>query len=513
MEDLRTVMRLLRKDMYLASIDLKDAYFIVPVHEAHRKFLRFSFQNNLFEFTCLPFGLASAPYVFTKLIKPVIQYLRSNEILCVNYLDDLLIMAESEKACFQKVQFVSQTLLSLGFVINNEKSNFIPNKRCKFLGVLLDTSHMKIELTPDKKERYHKLIKETMVKPLCKIQHFAKFIGTLVSACPAVKYGWLYMKNFEREKTMALQKNNMNYNASMKLSYSLRNDFIWWLQNILISYNDIKSDNFHLELYTDASLSGWGCFSQGEKAHGWWTNVDKDKHINLLELEAVFLGLKCFARCLSNVNILIRCDNTTAISCLNRMGSVQHQHLNFITRKIWHWCESRNIWIFASYISSQDNFEADRESRTLLPETEWSLSQEAFKAVTDFFGYPDIDLFASKDNNKCEKYISWFPDPGAWGTDAFTISWTNLFFYAFPPFALILRVLQKTLAEKAEGILVAPYWPSQAWYPLMLKLSIDKPLFMRPSDNLLTCPYSGRHHPLASNLTLVAVKLSGKRSC
>lgn len=67
----------------MASVDLKDAYFMVLIYTGHRMYLRFLFKNliYLYEFTCLPFGLSSAPYCFTKLIKPVMQKLRENGIV------------------------------------------------------------------------------------------------------------------------------------------------------------------------------------------------------------------------------------------------------------------------------------------------------------------------------------------------------------------------------------------------------------------------------------------------
>lgn len=74
-EDLRSACKLLDNDMYMGTIDLKDAYFLVPVDQTSRKYLRFSFENKLYEFTCLPFGLSTSPFIFTKLMKPVVNYL------------------------------------------------------------------------------------------------------------------------------------------------------------------------------------------------------------------------------------------------------------------------------------------------------------------------------------------------------------------------------------------------------------------------------------------------------
>lgn len=145
--------------------------------------------------------------------------------------------------------------------------------------------------------------------------------------------------------------------------------------------------------------------------------------------------------------------------------------------KIWQWCESKNIEIFASYIPT--------------------------------LGQPTIDLFASRINCKCKIYISWGPDPDSDHVDAFTISWKNEFFYAFPPFPLINKIIDKIIREKTEGILSVPKWPSQPWLLLFSKLLVKELFYLSPQKNLILSPLS-KPHPLHKNLTLVARRLSGE---
>lgn len=73
MEDIRSAINLLKKDCFFGTIDLKDAYFSIPIHQ---KYLRFKFSNKIYEFNVLPFGLSTAPYVFTKIMRPVLAQLR-----------------------------------------------------------------------------------------------------------------------------------------------------------------------------------------------------------------------------------------------------------------------------------------------------------------------------------------------------------------------------------------------------------------------------------------------------
>lgn len=167
---------------------------------------------------------------------------------------------------------------------------------------------------------------------------------------------------------------------------------------------------------------------------------------------AAFFGLKCFASNKTRCNILLRLDNTTAIAYINRMRYSRYEGLSSLAREIWQWCERREIWIAASYIPSKENAEADFESRRLQPETEYELDDAAFQKIIRVFGQLEIDLFASRANTKCRKYVSWRKDPGSFAIDAFTLEWKRFLFYAFPPFSVILKVLRKI---EYEGSIVA----------------------------------------------------------
>ena len=104
-------------------------------------------------------------------------------------------------------------------------------------------------------------------------------------------------------------------------------------KNIISNKNVIRKENFALEIYTDSSSTGWGAvWGGGEATHGWWSAEEKGKHINYLELKAIYYVLKCFAHISRSCSILIRADNTTAIAYINRMGSVQYPELHTLTK-------------------------------------------------------------------------------------------------------------------------------------------------------------------------------------
>ena len=129
MEGIHLLRDLLQPNDWLGKIDLKDAYFVIPIWRDHRKYLRFVWKQTLLEFACLPFGLAVAPRVFTKIMKPVVSLLRRTGIRLIIYLDDILLMNASETGLRQDMHTAQYLLENLGFVIDLEKSCFQPTQQ------------------------------------------------------------------------------------------------------------------------------------------------------------------------------------------------------------------------------------------------------------------------------------------------------------------------------------------------------------------------------------------------
>lgn len=510
-EDFKVAIQLLTENCWMCSVDLTDAYYMISIVESDRKFLRFEFLGQLYEFNVLPFGLNIAPYIFTKIMKPVLVYLRLRGLIFVCYLDDFLLLDLSLAECKKNLYFLISVLTCLGFLVKYEKSKLIPSKRCKFLGLIFNSAEMSVELPLDKKEMIFKRISFLEKMEFCKIREFAELIGQLNFATNALQYSPVYLKRLEYYKYVALLKNFDDYDANIFLNNHMKEDLKWWKSNIFTLTNPVRNFQFKLEIFSDASLTGWGASCELGKTHGWWNPQERELHINLLELRAAFYGLRCFAQEFSNCNILLRIDNTTAISYINRMGGVQFPELNQIAREIWQWCESKRLWIFASYIKSADNVVADEESRLVESNSEYQISHDCFLEILNHFGDFEIDLFASRVNAKCQRYISWFKDPYAESVDAFTVNWNKVYFYAFPPFSIILRVLNKIKREGATGLVVVPFWPSQPWFPVFNKMLIKDPIYFGPNINLL-CLSNRDPHPLWRDLILVAGLLSGKPS-
>ena len=150
MESIKLVKGLIQEGDWLTKLDLKDAYLTLPVYQAHQKYLRFQWQDQQWQFKVLPFGLNSAPYTFTKLMKPVVALLRRLGIQIILYLDDMLLMAEAESEARGDFNTAVFLLTSLGFIVNMEKSIGSPSQQIVFLGFKVDSRKMTIALPTQK---------------------------------------------------------------------------------------------------------------------------------------------------------------------------------------------------------------------------------------------------------------------------------------------------------------------------------------------------------------------------
>ena len=196
------------------------------------------------------------------------------------------------------------------------------------------------------------------------------------------------------------------------------------------------------------------------------------------------------------------------------MGTSCSESGNQLTFTVWEWCRERGIWLSAAHIPGALNTEADEESRKVNTDTEWKLDCEVLEATLKELNFsPTIDLFVSRLNAQYERYVSFRPDPEAFAVDAFSLSWQSLDFYAFPPFSIISRVLQKVRRDRAEGVIIAPRWPTQVWWPVLQTMTVGQPILLPSKMSLLSLPsHPTARHRLLPKMRLMAWRISGRDS-
>ena len=205
MEGLYMLTEVLKQGWQTAKIYLKDVYLTIPVAREYHCLLSFQVQRGEWiQFQCLPIGLCTTPFVFTKVIKPIVQFLRQLGIHLIIYLDDLLLAASSTTQLLQDLSTVLQLFTALGFLINYPKSIMNPIQKLKFLGFMVDTKTMRIALPLYKIDAIQKEASQLLSAGSIQIRTLAHFIGALVATKPAVPLGPLHFQALQDLTTQTL---------------------------------------------------------------------------------------------------------------------------------------------------------------------------------------------------------------------------------------------------------------------------------------------------------------------
>ena len=200
---------------WMYKIDLKNAYWTVPLHPKDRRWFRFTWEK-LYQFKVWPFGLGPMPRWFTKLMKPVVGLLRRLGMRNVIYMDDLWGGDQTmEEVAFQAV-LTRKLLEYLGFVVNEEKSVISPQRTVEYLGFIVDSEHMTLMLPRQKILKIPQACKDLLNKHKTSVREVAKIVGQLVEAARAVLTALVHYRQLQ-----------MAQMAQMILSNESREELQW----------------------------------------------------------------------------------------------------------------------------------------------------------------------------------------------------------------------------------------------------------------------------------------------
>ena len=509
METLASIIPTLSQGMWAASIDLKDAYLHIPINKDFHRFLAFRYQGIDYSFRALPFGLATAPRVFTRVTRAVVAHLRRNNIHLFAYLDDWLILGHSREQAIHDSQMVIQCLQDLGWIINWEKSAPVPAQVITYLGARLDFRSGQAFPTNERVSTLVSTLNDILLLKAPVARTWLRLLGLMASLVEILPMCRLRMRPIQFHVLRHFNPDKDPLIRKIPVTDELLPFLQWWShpENLLVGrpFSLVKP---HATITTDASNFGWGAVWRSNSAAGQWNDLEKLSHINVLELTAVFKAIKTWELQLRGHEVTIVSDNSTTVSYINRQGGTRSLNLCTLTWELLNFCQERNISLRASHLAGKLNVHADALSRGKLDENEWELSQIWADHVFQLFHRPYVDLFATADNSKLPSFCSRFHHPQAWAIDALSLDWNNLSSYAFPPFRLVLTTLLKFRQSRGEMILIAPCWPNQPWFPLILNLLVDHPFRFPTNVKLLSQKKGQIFHQDLESLHLTAWKLS-----
>ena len=217
----------------MASVDLKDAFFTIPINEAYQKYFMFEWLEKNYKFIAMLNGFSDAMRVFTKVSKPVYAYLRQQGYMSVIFVDDSYLQGDTKQECLQNIEATVSLLESLGFAIHEGKSILNPTQEIEFLGFVFNSVTMTISITKGKTEAIILKIRRFLENKSPTIRELASVIGSVISLFPAIPFGKLHHRALEKDKTNALKKFAGNFDKQIsQISCKASMELHWWLKEI-----------------------------------------------------------------------------------------------------------------------------------------------------------------------------------------------------------------------------------------------------------------------------------------
>ncbi|XP_065892728.1 uncharacterized protein [Dysidea avara] len=285
-------MLMFQKGDFMFSFDLKSGYHHVDIYEPHRKFLGFQWavkgKPKFYVFTVLPFGLSTACYAFTKLLRPLVKYWRGRGLRVLLYLDDGIVAVAGEEAAKLASQRVREDLVKAGLVEHSAKCIWEPTAKLKWLGFDIDLGIGQISVPADKLCSRKAQLQIAAQNAQIKAKSLASITGKIISMSIAMGS----VTRLMTRSMYALLNTQHFWCQNLTITDSVQEEISFWLQQI---------DTFNGQglwhtpsavrmVYADASSTGYagytvehGCYI----AHGPWTAKEATRSSTWRELRAV----------------------------------------------------------------------------------------------------------------------------------------------------------------------------------------------------------------------------------
>ena len=469
-EDWRVGLDYLQKESYFTKFDLKSGYHHLDIFPEHQPFLGFSWvmpdgETCFFMFTVLPFGLSSAPYIFTKLLRPLVKHWRAQGIHAVVYLDDGFDVEHSEflsKICSDNIR---SDLALAGFISNEDKSVWVPVQIITWLGIIWDGLQGNIFITEPRIEKAVLHIDNAILVPRLSARSLASIVGKIISMSPV-------LGNLSRIMTRHCQMSvaaAQDWDSLVTLDRYCLAELQFWKINInSVNTKSVSDGHFPASsIYSDASNVACAGHIAGRDvyAHRMFTEAERKESSTYRELLAIQFVLVSFSSFLSHSKVKWFTDSQGAAKIV-QVGSMKF-NLHKLAFDIFSFCFKFGIDLDIQWIPRSLNDKADYLSK-IVDRDDWELAPETFHQLNDHWGPFTLDCFATSYNKKVDKFFSRFWNPDTSGVDAFFQDWSGENCLVVPPVVLLSKVLIFMFRCNASGTLVAPCWPSAPFWPLLV---------------------------------------------
>ena len=348
----------------LAKMDIKQAYRMVPIHPQDRHLLGMRWEGKVYVDKTLPFGLRSAPIIFSALADALAwMMLRKGVSFVDHYIDDFITAGRPRSMeCHNNLQTMLETCDSTGTPVEPDKTEG-PSTVLVFLGIEIDTTAMQLRLPADKLARLKELLWKWRGKKECKKRDLKSLIGVLSHACKVVKPGRTFLR-----RLIDLSKIVTKPSHFVRLNREARSDIEWWFR-FADRWNGVSimclsnSRNCNITVTSDAS-GWWGCgaFHKDKWFQLRWPDAIQETQITVKELVPIVLAAAVWGTSWMGRNVMSYCDNAAVVAILNK-GDCKEPQAMHLMRCLAFLKAKFQFSLYASHISGVNNDLADALSR------------------------------------------------------------------------------------------------------------------------------------------------------
>ena len=368
----------IRSQEWTVSIDVRDAYLHVPMHQAVRKYLSFVV-NKVYQFTCLPFGLATSPREFTKLLRPVVSLLRQQGVKLHVYLDDWLIRADTPEQAQLHAQTTIRVLQFLGWIINFEKSDLTPSQDFQFIGMQFTTRRFTVGPLLKMYLKVQSVHQHWMTNPNIMARDLHRLLGMLVFMASLVRRGWLRLCPVQLWTATAWCQRTGNWSDQIQVPQWVLSEVAWWSSPAVLQGLPLVTKEMEVTLFTGAS--SWGQFGS-RWTQGQQSASQRSCHINVLEMQAVIYAVRDFLPHLRSRVVRLMCDNAVTVAYIKNEGGTSSHTLMQMTIRLLKWCDSKATTLVPVHLPGVHNIQADSLSRVgQILTKEWTMAMESLRPV------------------------------------------------------------------------------------------------------------------------------------
>lgn len=360
---------LLPPNGYLAKIDLRSAYRVVPVHNAclPATGLSWCFDGSsvaTFMVDCrLPFGASLSPEIFQRLSSSVTRMMARRGFTVIAYLDDFLVIASTERECREGYDILIALLQDLGWIINWDKV-VLPAQQVTFLGISIDSVSRSLSLPDGKLIELQNELSHWSTKKKATKAELQSLIGKLNWAARVVKGGRTFLRRLI-DIMITLKKKSHR----IRLNANARADITWW-----VNFMEVFNGTVHFICDTpvpstmfssDACSNGGAAVFDNDWFYANW-QVDYpnvyEQHINIKELYSVLLAARRWASAWQDKHLVVYTDSMVTMYMLNK-GSSKNVFAMQCLRELFWISAVHNFHLSARHISGVDNIDSDFISR------------------------------------------------------------------------------------------------------------------------------------------------------